>query len=123
MAQKFVKATEMMKRMKKDLMDRTFPHLLTHLATATKVQVQAGLAEAAGKNNGKTPPLKLSVSKVPIPGSSEVETKFVTSETPTSDQRSNKEGAAYKDVFRRFYKDRLGSKPLMLKLLATVGVT
>lgn len=109
--------------MKGDLLTRTFPHLLSSLSTATKVQLQAGLTAAASRIAGRAPPLRLTLSSVPLPGSADVGTVFVATTTPDVDQRSLEEGAAYKDVFRRFFKDSLGSKPMMLKLLATVGVT
>lgn len=123
MAQKFTRAADMIRQMKEDLVGKTFPHLLMSLSTATKTQLQAGLFGAANRNKGRAPPLVLTISKIPAPGTAEVSTKFLASLRPGVDERSPQEAAAYKDVFERFYKDRLGSKALVLRLLATVGVT
>lgn len=123
MAQKFITAASLIKQMKFDLLNRTFPHFLTHLATAAKIQVQAGLAEAASKNKGKAPPLKMTVTKSPAPGSSTLSTIFVAARRPSGDQKSLTEASAYAGAFRRFYKDRLSSKGSVLKLLASVGVS
>ncbi len=123
MAQKFTKANDLITKMKKDLTDRTFPHLLTHLVTASKVKLQSGLYNAATRLNGKSPPLTMFVSKIPLPGFAELKTVFLSSDSPTLEQKSVAEAKSYKQVFRKFNEDILSSKALVMNLLASVGVT
>ncbi len=123
MPQLFKAVAPLMKQLRGDLTTRIYPSLLTSLATATKVELASTLADAAGKTGGKSPPLTMSVSMLPIPGSSLVKTVFLVSGDPEAGQRSTAEAEAYKKSFRTFFKERLGSKAMVLKLLSSVGVT
>ena len=123
MPQLFKAVAPLMTQLRNDLKTRTYPDLLTFLATATKVELTSMLIGDAGKTGGKSPPLTMSVSMMPIPGSSLVKTVFLVSGDPAVGQRSVEEAEAYKESFRIFFKERLGSKAMVLKLLSSVGVT
>lgn len=123
MRQIFNTVAPLMEQMRKDLQMRTYPHLLMHFATATRIELAIALEADAAKTGGKSPPLTMSVSSMPLPGNSLVKTVFLVSGDPELGQRSVEEAEAYKKSFRAFFKERLGSKALVLKLLASVGVT
>lgn len=123
MAQKFTKVAELMAAMKDGLAERTFPHLLTSLAAACKGMLVPELSQVAAKSGGTPPQVAMSVTLVPPPGSSTVSVKFNASASPQAGEKSTDEAAAYGTAFRRLHKDRLGSKSLVLKLLASVGVS
>ena len=112
----------MMESIKSDLINHTFPHLLTHLAVGTKSFLEVALAEAARKTNGNAPSVQVVVEQIPTPGRAIVKAVFMASEQPVAGVHSLVEAEAYKLAFQTVVETHLTEEAYVSKLLADVGV-
>jgi len=118
----FKNAKLMIEQIKVDLNNQTFPNLLTSLAVSTKTALESKLSNVATKHNGMTPSLSVIVETLPTPGTASVRATFSATVDGKGGTRTFDEAEAYVTAFRKECEEKLGSKQLMLRLLASVGI-
>lgn len=120
---KFTTSRALFKRIKKDLNTQIFPDLLGKLATGAKALVEVEFARVSAKNKTKSPPLVLTVQKVPAPGVSNLKTSYLVGDEAKGDVYDRKAGTGYKRAFKKVCVERFGSKLGLLRVLASVGLS